>query len=61
MHVELSKDKKELIIRLPVEEKESVSKKSLLVATTGGNKQTDIEYKGKKLVVAVNCYIPANK
>jgi hypothetical protein len=49
----------ELVIRLPLEEpKVSSSGKTLVVASTHGNKETDIEIKGKKVVIGVNAYIP---
>jgi len=50
----------ELVIRVPMNEKpeRSTSGKTLVVASTHGNKETDIVVQGKKLVVGVNAYIP---
>lgn len=47
-----------LIIAIPMQEKVSASGKSITIATTSGNKATDIDYKGKKVVIGVNAYIP---
>lgn len=58
MQVELSKDKKNLVITIPVSERASKSGKNTLIASTGGNKETALEYKGKKVTVAVNAYVP---
>jgi hypothetical protein len=49
---------KNITITLPLIEKASKSGKNLLIASTGGNKLTNIEHKGKKVTVAVNCYVP---
>lgn len=59
MKVEIKGD--EMIIRIPINRdlKPSKSGKSLTVATTGGNIQTDVEYQGKKLTVGVNAYVKA--
>jgi hypothetical protein len=50
----------ELVIRLPMNEKpeRSTSGKTLVVASTRGNKETDVIVDGKKVVVGVNAYIP---
>jgi hypothetical protein len=48
----------ELVIRLPITPEKSASGKSLVVASTRGNKQTDVEYNGKRITVGVNAYIP---
>ena len=46
-----------LIIKLPITEKVSGSGKSLVVASTNGNKETTVQYKGKTLVLGVNAYV----
>lgn len=50
----------ELIIRLPMNDKpvRSASGKTLVVASTFGNKETDCVVQGKKVVVGINAYIP---
>lgn len=50
----------ELVIRVPMNEKpeKSTSGKTLVVASTHGNKETDVVVEGKKVVVGVNAYIP---
>lgn len=47
----------QLVISLPIEEKLSGSGKNLVIASTGGNKPTDIKHKGKIVTVGVNAYI----
>ncbi len=51
---------KELVIRLPLNDKpeRSASGKTLVVASTRGNKETDCVVQGKKVVVGLNAYIP---
>lgn len=51
-----------LVITIPMNTspKASASGKSLVLATTGGNKVTDLEIAGKKVVVGLNVYVPAN-
>lgn len=50
----------ELVIRVPMSTKpeRSASGKTLVVASTRGNKETDCVVQGKKVVVGVNAYIP---
>jgi len=50
----------ELVIRVPMNDKpeRSTSGKTLVVASTHGNKETDIVVQGKKVVIGVNAYIP---
>ena len=48
-----------LAIAVNIEEKLSASGKSLIIATSGGNKETEIEYKGRKVVVGLNVYVKA--
>jgi hypothetical protein len=50
---------KELVIRLPLNEDGVPSKtgKTLVVASSHGNKTTEAEVKGKKITVGVNAYI----
>ena len=48
----------ELVIRLPLQApRPSASGKTLVVATTGGNKQTSAEVNGKPVTIGVNAYI----
>ena len=49
---------KNLVITLPMQEpKLSASQKSLVVASTGGNKETTCQVNGKNVVVGCNAYI----
>jgi len=50
---------KELVIRLPLSENPppSASGKTLVVASTHGNKVTEIVVQGKPVTVGVNAYI----
>ncbi len=50
----------ELVIRLPLNEKpeRSASGKTLVVASTRGNKETDCVVQGKKVIIGLNAYIP---
>jgi len=48
----------ELVIRISLEKpKPSSSGKTLIVASTGGNYQSDVEVNGKPVFVGVNAYI----
>lgn len=48
----------ELVIRIPLEKpKPSSSGKTLIVASTGGNVQTDVVVDGKPVFVGLNAYI----
>jgi len=48
----------ELVIRIPLEKPHtSTSGKTLIVASTGGNIQTDVEVNGKPVFVGLNAYI----
>jgi hypothetical protein len=49
----------ELVIRLPLNEKPVLSStgKSLVVASSHGNKQTEAKVDGKPVIVGVNAYI----
>jgi hypothetical protein len=49
---------REVVIRLPRINEASKSGKSLLLATSGGNKETSTVVEGKKVVVGLNVYIP---
>ncbi len=50
----------ELIIRLPLNKAPvpSLSGKTLVVASTRGNKVTEAQVQGKHVVVGLNAYIP---
>lgn len=57
MKVELSSDKKSIVITLPLQKgKPSASGKTVVVATTGGNQQTAVNVEDKPVVVGVNVY-----
>ena len=58
MQVKLSADKKSLIITVAIEERLSASGKSILIASSGSNSKTDLEYKGKQVSCSINAYIP---
>lgn len=48
----------ELVIRLPLQKPAmSASGKTLVVASTRGNKQTEAKVEGKNVVIGVNAYI----
>jgi len=59
MKTELSKDGKFLIITMPIIDPPtpSGSGKTLVVCSTRGNKQTDIEIGGKTVTIGLNAYI----
>jgi hypothetical protein len=61
MKVSLSKDNKSIIIELPLitPPRASTSGKTLLVATTAGNKESEVEVNGKHVHVGCNAYIYA--
>lgn len=48
-----------LVVRVPLNDTptRSASGKTLVVASTRGNKVTDVQIKGKNVVVGVNAYI----
>jgi len=48
-----------LVIRIPMNPKPTLSStgKTLVVASSHGNKQTDLEIEGKPIFVGVNAYI----
>lgn len=49
-----------LVITLPLQTPSpSSSGKTLIVATSGGNKQTDLAINGKPVTIGVNAYIKA--
>lgn len=59
MAVKATIEGKELVLRLPIEELQpSKSGKTLVVATSHGNKETEAEVNGKKVIVGINAYIP---
>jgi len=49
-----------LVIRVPMNARPipSSTGKSLVVASSHGNKQTEVEVQGKPVIVGVNAYIP---
>jgi hypothetical protein len=62
MTVEVKKNAKgkgkTLVVSIPMVEQVSKSGKSVVVATTSGNKNTGIKYKGHEIMLGVNAYIP---
>lgn len=51
---------KELVIRIPMQipPQPSATGKTLVVASSRGNKETDAVVQGKQVVVGLNAYIP---
>lgn len=48
----------DLVIRIPLEKPKPYSSgKTLIIASTGGNTQTDVEVNGKPVFVGLNAYI----
>jgi len=56
MKVEVKGSK--LFVEMDIAEQVSKSGKSMVIATTSGNKPTEIKYKGETLIVGINAYIP---
>jgi hypothetical protein len=52
-------EKDELVVRIPINEYLSESKKSLVIASSHGNKPTTAQYKGRVVTVGLNAYVPA--
>lgn len=49
---------KELVIRIPLQDpRPSSSGKTLVVASSNGNKKTDVQVNGQNVVVGLNAYI----
>lgn len=46
-----------LVIEMAISEQPSKSGKTTIIASTHGNKVTDILYKGKAVVLGLNAYI----
>lgn len=46
----------DLVITIPIKEKTSGSGKSLVIASTGGNIEAGLQYKGKPVVIGLNAY-----
>lgn len=58
MPISASIEGNELVIRLPIEERlKSPTGKTLRVASSHGNKETEAVIDGQKIVVGVNAYI----
>ncbi|KKN65988.1 hypothetical protein LCGC14_0475800 [marine sediment metagenome] len=47
-----------LTVTVPVDSHVSKSTKSIIVATSGGNRATTAQHKGQPVVVGLNAYIP---
>lgn len=46
-----------LIVTIPINEpKLSKSEKTMVIASSGGNKETEAVYKGKKVIIGLNAY-----
>ena len=51
-------ENKELVIRIPMQEpRPSSSGKTLVVASTNGNKTTDVQVQGQNVIIGLNAYI----
>ena len=62
MEFSATKEGNELVIRIPLQQPEpSTSGKTLIVAKTGGNKETNVEIDGQKVYVGVSAYIYPKK
>jgi hypothetical protein len=47
-----------LVITIPMQTPTpSSTGRTLIVATTGGNKETDVQVNGKPVIIGLNCYI----
>lgn len=59
MHVEIFDDNgvETLVIKLPVDKKPSKTGKSILIASSGGNKQTTLVVDGQPVFVGLNAFI----
>lgn len=57
MKAELSKDKKELTVTIPVSPRPSKSGKTTVIASSAGNRPTTAVYDGKPIVVGLNAYV----
>lgn len=55
--MKVTMSKTEITIVLPISPRPSASGKSLVVASTAGNKPTVCEYEGKSIIVGCNCYV----
>lgn len=60
MTVEIKKigKAKHMVVTIPMIERVSKSGKTILVATTGGNVETGLEFKGEEISIGLNAYIP---
>lgn len=47
-----------IIITLPIEPSISASGKSIVVASTKGNKASTVQHEGKTIIIGVNAYVP---
>lgn len=60
--LEGKKGSEELVIRIPVQKpKPSASGKTLVIATTGGNKPVDCKYEGEIITLGMTAYIKPAK
>ncbi len=58
MNVTIDKSKNQLVVRIPLQEPTpSASGKTRVVASSRGNKVTDIQIDGKNVTVGLNAYI----
>ena len=57
MKVQISEDKKSIVIELPIAPRPSKSGKTTIVAGTAGNQTSAAVWDGKPIVVGVNCYV----
>jgi hypothetical protein len=56
--MQVSIDGKDLVIRIPMTDpRPSASGKTLVVATSSGNKVTEVTIKGQPIIIGLNAYI----
>ena len=61
IYLEAKIDKDRLIVTLPINAYTSPSGKTIVIASSHGNLQTGLEYKGKDVVIGLNAYIRNDK
>ena len=55
MTVKIEGDK--LIVTLPISPRPSASGKSIVIASTAGNHESDVKYDGKPVIIGLNAYV----
>lgn len=59
MKLTINEKAQTVTITLPLTQRPSASGKSVLLASTGGNAASGVEFDGREVIVGVNAYIPA--